>query len=65
MSILTVRLSDEEKIRLSRRAKAAGTTAGGLVRELIRNEPFVTSEDLLHEMEKLMGNKRLRVRPRK
>jgi hypothetical protein len=65
MSILTVRLSEQEKARLSRRAKAAGTTAGGLVRELIRNEPFVTSADLLHEMEKLMGDKRLRVRSRK
>jgi hypothetical protein len=65
MSILTVRLSEEEKSRLARRAKAAGTTAGGLVRELLREEPFVTSADLLDEMEALMGDQRLRVKPRK
>ncbi len=65
MSILTVRLSEEEKTRLAKRAKAAGTTAGGLVRELIREEPFITAGDLLKEMEALMGDKRLRVKSRK
>lgn len=65
MSILTVRVSEEEKAQLARRAKAAGTTAGGLVRELIREKPFVTASDLLDEMENLMGDKRLRMKARK
>jgi predicted DNA-binding protein len=65
MSILTVRLSEEEKSRLARRAKAAGKTAGGLVRELIREEPFVTAQDLLEEIDALLGDKRLQVKPRK
>jgi hypothetical protein len=62
---LTVRLSEVEKTRLARRAKAAGKTSGDLVREFIREEPFVTAADLLGEMEALMGDKRLRVKPRK
>ncbi len=65
MSILTVRISDEEKAQLARRAEAAGTTTGGLVRELIREKPFITAADLLDEMENLMGDKRLRVKARK
>lgn len=65
MSILTVRLSEEEKAQLSKRAKAAGMTAGGLVRELIREKPFVTSADLLAEMEAMSGDSRLRMKPRK
>lgn len=64
MSILTVRLSEDEKAQLAKRAKSAGTTAGGLVRELIREKPFVTSADLLAEMETLLGDKRLAVKSR-
>ena len=65
MSILTVRISDKEKSLLARRAKAAGISAGGFVRGLIREKTFATSADLLSEMDSLMGDQRLRVKPRK
>ena len=65
MSVLTVRISEKEKAELTRRAKSAGTTTGGLVRRLIREKPFVVAADLLAEMDALMGDKRLAVRPRK
>ena len=65
MSVLTIRLPETEKAALSLRAKAEGTTAGGLVRRLIRNKPFVLAADVLAEMESLMGDKRLSVKARR
>jgi hypothetical protein len=62
MSILTVRISEEEKALLAKRAKAEGTTTGALVRRLIQEKTFVTSADLLAEMQSLMGDKRLAIR---
>jgi hypothetical protein len=61
MSILTVRISDEEKALLARRAKVEGTTTGALVRRLIQEKSFVTSADLLAEMQSLLGDKRLAI----
>ncbi len=62
MSVLTVRISEEEKAALSRRAKAEGTTESALVRQMIREKPFTTAADLLAEIETLMGNKKLAVK---
>jgi len=64
MSVLTIRLSEKEKRRLQRRAKAEKTTAGALVRQFINEKPFVSSADLLAEMDALMGDKRLAVKRR-
>ena len=61
MSVLTIRISDEEKARLAERAKRAGMTTGALVRELISEPPFITAEELLAEMESLQGEKRLKI----
>lgn len=62
MSFLTVRISDDEKAALARRAKEEGTTTGALVRRLIQEKPFTTSADLLEEMQSMMGDKRLEIR---
>ena len=65
MAVLTVRLSEKEKARIVSRARQAGLTTGALVRELISEPPFVTAADLHAELESLMGEKRLRIKPRK
>jgi hypothetical protein len=65
MPVLTVRISEKEKVLLSRRAKASGLTAGALVRQLINEPPITTGAELLAEMEKHMGDPRLRIRTRK
>jgi hypothetical protein len=65
MPVLTVRISEDEKARIVSRARKAGLTTGALVRELIAAPPFVTAADLLAELESLMGEKRLRIKPRK
>lgn len=64
MSVLTIRISNEEKALLAKRAKQAGISTGALVRELIKTEPIVTSADLLKEMKSLVGNQNLRIRVR-
>jgi len=64
MSVLTIRLSEEEKRSLQRRAKAEKTTTGALVRQLINEKPFATSADLLAEMDALKGDKRLAAKRR-
>ena len=64
MSVLTVRISDEEKAALARRAKAEGTTAGALVRRMIAEKQFTTSADLLAEIQTHMGDKRLAIKKR-
>ena len=60
MAVLTVRISEKEKADLARKAKAAGVSAGGYVRQLLNERVFVTGADLLREMERRMGDKRLR-----
>ena len=54
MSVLTVRITEKEKITLARRAKEEGTTAGALVRRMIQERPFTTAGELLSEMEALI-----------
>jgi predicted transcriptional regulator len=65
MAVLTIRVSDEEKMQLTQRAKKAGTTAGALVRQLIREKPFTTSADMLSEIDSLLGEKRFKIKARK
>ena len=65
MSVLTIRISDEEKAQLARRAKESGVSAGALVRRLLNESPLTSAEDLLKEMERRMGDQSLRVRRRK
>ena len=62
MAVLTVRMTDKEKADLDRRAKKAGVSTGGLVRKLLDDRVFNTTDDLLAEMERVMGDKRLRNR---
>jgi hypothetical protein len=62
MSVLTIRISKQEKAELARRAKSEGVTTGALVRSMIQKKPFTTAGDLLSEMDSLMGDKRLAVR---
>ncbi len=64
MPVLTVRISEDEKKILAKKAKDAGVSAGVLVREFINESKFVTGEDLLHYFEQHKGDKRLRVRRR-
>lgn len=64
MGVLTIRISDEEKKALARRAKAEGTTTGALVRRLIQDEPIHTAADLLKEMEDMMGDADLAIEQR-
>ena len=64
MSTLTVRISEEEKAALALRAQAEGITMGALVRRMIRAKTFVSSEDLLAEMQASMGDKRLAIKKR-
>lgn len=63
MSVLTVRLSDEEKKILARRSRQAGMKRATFVRQLIREQPYVTAADLLGDLEKQWGNEQLRVTP--
>lgn len=65
MSILSVRLSEEEKAILERRAREEGCSTGALVRKWILEKPLRTSADLLKESEALMGDKRLSIRKRR
>ena len=64
MRILTVRLSDEEERSLARRSRDAGMKPTTYLRQLIRDEPFVTGADVLADARKRMGDVRLRVRKR-
>ncbi len=64
MSILTVRISDDEKAALARRAKAEGISTGALVRRMIQEKPLTTAADLLAEIEGRMGDKRLAIKKR-
>lgn len=63
MSVLTVRLSEEEKKILARRSRQAGMKRSTFVRQLIREQPYTTAADLLDDVEKQWGNEQLRVAP--
>ena len=62
MSILTVRLTEEEGRILERRSRKAGVRRATFVRQLIREQPYGTGADVLVDMEKHWGDERLRVR---
>jgi hypothetical protein len=62
MPILTVRLTDEEQRILTRRSRKAGLRKATFVRQLIRDQPYETAADVLADMEKHWGDRRLRVR---
>ena len=65
MKVLSIRVSEKERSLLVQRAKAAGVSSGALVRQLINATPFTTADELLAEMEHLMGDPRqaeLRIR---
>ncbi len=64
MNTLTVRISDEDKAALARRAKAEGITTGALVRRMIQEKPITSATDLLKEIEGRMGDKRLAIAKR-
>ena len=61
MGILTVRLTEEEELLLARRSRKAGMKKATYVRQLIREEPFVTAADVLADAEERMGDSRLRI----
>jgi predicted DNA-binding protein len=61
MAILTVRLTDEEERLLARRSRKAGMKKATYVRQLIREEPFVSGADVLLDAAQRMGDQRLRV----
>jgi predicted DNA-binding protein len=61
MAILTVRLTEEEERLLARRSRSAGMKKATYVRQLIREEPFVTGADVLADATRRMGDSRLRV----
>ncbi len=61
MAILTVRLTEDEAKLLARRSRKAGMKKATYVRQLIREEPFVTGADVLVDSAQRMGDLRLRV----
>jgi hypothetical protein len=62
MAILTVRLTAEEERLLVKRSRGAGMKKATYVRQLIRDEPFVTGADVVADATRRMGDSRLRVR---
>ena len=62
MPVLTIRLTDEETRILAQRSRKAGVKKATLVRQLIREQPYVTASDVLADMERFRGDERLRVR---
>jgi predicted DNA-binding protein len=62
MAILTVRLTEEEERVLARRSKSAGMKKATYVRQLIREEPFITGADVLSDAGRRLGDSRLRTR---
>jgi hypothetical protein len=61
MAILTVRLTDDEERLLGKRSRGAGMKKATFVRQLIREEPFLTGADVIRDAERRMGDVRLRV----
>jgi hypothetical protein len=62
VAILTVRLTAEEERLLVKRSRGAGMKKATYVRQLIRDEPFVTGADVVADATRRMGDSRLRVR---
>ena len=62
MAILTVRLTAVEERLLAKRSRGAGMKKATYVRQLIRDEPFVTGADVIADATRRMGDSRLRVR---
>jgi hypothetical protein len=61
MAILTVRLTEEEERLLTKRSRGAGMKKATFVRQLIREEPFITGADVLADAARRMGDSRLRI----
>jgi hypothetical protein len=61
MAILTVRLTAEEERLLAKRSRSAGMKKATYVRQLIREEPFITGADVLADAAGRMGDSRLRI----
>jgi hypothetical protein len=61
MAGLSVRLTDEEERLLARRARNAGMKKTTFVRQLIREEPFMTASDVLVDAAERAGGTRLRI----
>jgi hypothetical protein len=61
MAILTVRLTADEERLLTKRSRGAGMKKATFVRQLIREEPFVTGADVIKDAERRMGDPRLRI----
>lgn len=61
MAILTVRLTAEEERVLTKRSRGAGMKKATYVRQLIREEPFITGADILADAARRMGDSRLRI----
>jgi hypothetical protein len=59
MAILTVRLTADEERLLTKRARGAGMKKATFVRQLIREEPFVTGADVVKAAERRMGATRM------
>jgi hypothetical protein len=65
MPVLTVRISDEEKKLLARRAGKAGLSSGALVRQMLREAPLASAAELLDEMNRRLGDAKLRIKRRR
>lgn len=65
MPILTVRISEKEKALLAERSKLEGVTAGTIIRRMLNEAPLTTSAEVIEDMERRLGDVRLRVRRRK
>lgn len=61
MAILTVRLTADEERLLAKRSRDAGMKKATYVRQLIREEPFITGADVLADAARRMGDARLRI----
>lgn len=61
MAILTVRLTAEEERVFTKRSRGAGMKKATYVRQLIREEPFITGADILADAARRMGDSRLRI----
>ena len=59
MAILTVRLTADEERLLTKRSRGAGMKKATFVRQLIREESFVTGADVVKDAERRMGATRM------
>jgi hypothetical protein len=62
MPMLTVRLTEKEKLILARRSRKAGMKKAAFVRRLILERPFETAADVLADLDRHLGDGRLRIR---